>query len=442
MKKFLIFITVFFFCENTFSQEYNTTFYSTETSNIVSNSIADFEFDNNGNVWITHGSPQNGVSMFNGTSFVNYIPDINIPTDVTFKDIEIDNNNNIWVLVWQKFEYGYNNGCNCYPTGYSRALLFFDGTNWEYYTPSNSELPTISYGSIKTDSIGNVWFITNDGLSKFDGTDLTVYNPPFSTLPTPENFYENNRMEIDDNNTIWIVSNGLISFNNENWILYPYSTNFYFDAVLTIHNNNIYLGKDGSGGSTGAPFIKFDGNTYMSYTESYENCDLSNDIEAGYKGFCYLDFDSQGNLWAGFGSESYVDNEYIGIKNLTDCTYYLTGIYLGYSKLKIDNQDNIWMRSGENGGLVKMSPNNLNTEEYILTKKLLYPNPATNEITIINTQDSKYEYYIYDISGKLVQNNKALYNQPIDISQLQQGVYVLKTISDDNGVEIHKLVKK
>lgn len=442
MKKFLIFITVLFFCENTFSQEYNTTFYNTENSNIVSNYVNDFDFDNNGNVWIIYGNSELGLSMFDGTSFINYVPDINIPTDVTFKDIEIDSNNNIWILVWQKFEYGYNNGCNCYPIGYSRALLFFDGTNWEYYTPTNSQLPTTHYGSIKTDSFGDVWFITNDGLSKFDGTDLTVYNPPFSTLPTPGNLYENNFMEIDDNNTIWIVSNGLISFNNENWILYPYSTNFYFNAVLTIHNNNIYLGVDGSGGSLGAPFIKFDGNTYMSYTESYENCDLSNDIEAGYKGFCYLDFDSQGNLWAGFGSESYVDNGYIGIKNLTDCTYYLTGIYLGYSKLKIDNQDNIWMRSGWYEGLVKMSPNNLNTEEYILTNKLLYPNPATNEITITNNQDSGYEYFIYDISGKLVQNSKAVFNEPIDISQLQQGVYVLKTISDDNGVEIHKLVKK
>src|SRR5690606_15219252 len=97
MKKFLIFITVLFFCENTFSQEYNTTFYSTETSNIVSNSIADFEFDNNGNVWITHGSPQNGVSMFNGTSFVNYTPNIEIPNTVTFRDIQIDENNNIWI---------------------------------------------------------------------------------------------------------------------------------------------------------------------------------------------------------------------------------------------------------------------------------------------------------------------------------------------------------
>lgn len=55
---------------------------------------------------------------------------------------------------------------------------------------------------------------------------------------------------------------------------------------------------------------------------------------------------------------------------------------------------------------------------------------------------SAQNYHINFSKGKLVQNNKALYNQPIDISQLQQGVYVLKTISDDNGVEIHKLVKK
>src|SRR5690606_29241858 len=343
MKKFLIFIIVLFFCENAFSQEYNTTFYSTETSNIVSNSIADFEFDNNGNVWITHGSAQYGISMFNGTSFVNYIPDINIPTDVTFKDIEIDNNNNIWVLVWQKFEYGYNNGCNCYPIGYSRALLFFDGTNWEYYTPTNSQLPTISYGSIKTDSLGNVWFITSQGLSRFDGNNLVVYSPSAFSLPTPENFYENNFMEIDDNDIVWIASFGLISFNNGNWVLYSNPIEPYpFYEVSKIYNNNIYL--DG--------YYKFDGNNFTIFS-SYNGCDFYDDL--GFYGIDKLDFDSQGNLWITYVPQSgfYINDSfyYVSLKRTENCSYYLSGEwyesgedyeYVGCSQMKIDNYDNIW----------------------------------------------------------------------------------------------------
>lgn len=444
MKKLFFFI-VFLLCSSvSFAQIDNVdiTFYNTENSNIVSNYVNDFDFDNNGNVWITHGNSELGLSMFDGTSFINYIPDINIPTDVTFKDIEIDNNNNIWVLVWQKFEYG----CNCYPIGYSRALLFFDGTNWEYYTPSNSQLPTIYYGSIKTDSLGNVWFITNDGLSKFDGTNTIIYNPPISTLPSPENFSENNFMEIDDNDIIWIVKEGLISFNNGSWSLYPYSFPGYFNAVLTIHDNSIYLGQGGYEGSLGDAFFKFNGNTYEGYTEFYETCDLSNDIEAGYKGICFLDFDSQGNLWAGFGSESDVYNEetgeyiYIGIKNLTDCLHHLTGIGLSNTKLKIDNQDNVWVRSNE--GLLRLSSENLNIANNNVVNSFIYPNPVRDQLTITNNQDSEYEYSIYDISGKLLQKDTAIYNQPISVSQLQQGTYVVKTISNNENYRNYKFIKR
>src|SRR5690606_33026230 len=321
--------------------------------------------------------------------------------------------------------------------------LFFDGTNWEYYTTTNSQLPTISYGSIKTDSLGNVWFITSQGLSRFDGNNLVVYSPSAFSLPTPENFYENNFMEIDDNDIVWIASFGLISFNNGNWVLYSNPIEPYpFYEVSKIYNNNIYL--DG--------YYKFDGNNFTIFS-SYNGCDFYDDL--GSYGIDKLDFDSQGNLWITYVPQSgfYINDSfyYVSLKRTENCSYYLSGEwyesgedyeYVGCSQMKIDNYDNIWGVKNYSEGLIKMSFIGLNTNEYELQNSIIYPNPAIDEFTITNNQDSGYEYFIYDISGKLVQNSKALYNQPIDISQLQQGVYVLKTISDDNGVEIHKLVKK
>lgn len=437
-------------CLTSFSQISNFTIYNTENSNISANTIADFDFDSSGNVWITHGNPQNGLSKFNGSTFVNYIPNVQIPIDAKFADIEIDINNNIWILVTQKFQSSFNNGCNCYPITYARSILFFDGTNWVYYTPTNSALPSTAYGSIKADSLGNIWFLTNQGLSKFDGINVTVHNPPTSLLPIVSNFYENNFIDIDANNSVWIASNGaLLSFINNIWTTHQSSTSLNFDAILTVNNSNIYLGTDGSGGSLGGPFYKFDGTNFTSYLNYYEGCNLSNDVTSS-NGFCYIDFDSIGNLWVGYGSESFVYNEetnesnYAGIKNLTNCQNYLEGLPLAYSKLKINNEDDLWMIYGnEIGGLIKVNSLNLNTEKYTLSNKILYPNPTKEEFTISSIgNDVFFEYNIYDITGRKVSKGTSLYNKPINIKELSQGTYIINISSDNHKFHDFKIIKQ
>lgn len=448
MKKYICFILVLS-CFSSFSQVSNFTIYNDQNSNIVTNSVADFEFDTNGNVWITHGNPQDGISKFNGTDFVNYIPNIPIPVDARFADIEIDNNNNIWILVWQKFQYSYNNGCNCYPLNYARSVLFFDGTNWVYYTPTNSALPSTAYGSIKADNIGNIWFLTNQGLSKFNGSNLTVFNPPTSLLPSVSNFYENNFIEIDANNKVWIASaGGLLGFSNNIWTTHQFSASLDFDAILTISNSDIYLGTDGSGGSLGGPFYKFDGSNFISYENNYEACDLSNDINSS-NGFCYLDVDSQGNLWGGYGSESFGFNEetneyyYLGIKNITTCQNYLEGLSIAYSKLKIDNQDNLWMIYYENEGLLKMQSTNLTINEHITSRKILYPNPTTDEFIISNVENSlPFKYNIYNLKGEMTLKGISSYNEPININELCKGTYIISVFSDNYKIDNYKLVKQ
>lgn len=81
----------------------------------------------------------------------------------------------------------------------------------------------------------------------------------------------------------------------------------------------------------------------------------------------------------------------------------------------------------------QLSPNS-NTDTY-LTNNLIYPNPATNYITIEqNNHQQSTSIQILNINGQLVMNNKYSYliKQKIDISHLHKGLYVLKITNDMN----------
>lgn len=73
----------------------------------------------------------------------------------------------------------------------------------------------------------------------------------------------------------------------------------------------------------------------------------------------------------------------------------------------------------------------------------IYPNPISDKL-FVNTGSSEIgamTITIMDANGKLVKKIKALANQPIDISDLGKGIYVLY-IETIKGVVIKKVVKK
>ena len=71
----------------------------------------------------------------------------------------------------------------------------------------------------------------------------------------------------------------------------------------------------------------------------------------------------------------------------------------------------------------------------------LYPNPASNYFTL-NTTTSKVE--IYSITGQFVKSfnaNQSRENQ-FPISDLKQGMYIVKTLNENNEVKVMKLLKQ
>ena len=70
---------------------------------------------------------------------------------------------------------------------------------------------------------------------------------------------------------------------------------------------------------------------------------------------------------------------------------------------------------------------------------VLFPNPVENYLNI--QYDSKIDSFeLYDLHGKLYLQANAI-NQQIDLSELSQGVYIMKLYSDSEIVDCRRVVK-
>jgi hypothetical protein len=71
----------------------------------------------------------------------------------------------------------------------------------------------------------------------------------------------------------------------------------------------------------------------------------------------------------------------------------------------------------------------------------LFPNPASNLVNI--ESDSDGELSIYSIGGKLlVSNHVSIGNNSIDISELNAGLYIVRTFVKDGTSQYGKLLVK
>ena len=77
--------------------------------------------------------------------------------------------------------------------------------------------------------------------------------------------------------------------------------------------------------------------------------------------------------------------------------------------------------------------------EEVTAENSIYPNPATDHITI-NSTDNVQRVEIYNMQGQLVKAETGAVNN-ISVKDLANGMYTLK-LTTDNGTSIHKIVKK
>ncbi|MDA9066900.1 T9SS type A sorting domain-containing protein [Flavobacteriales bacterium] len=78
---------------------------------------------------------------------------------------------------------------------------------------------------------------------------------------------------------------------------------------------------------------------------------------------------------------------------------------------------------------------------------MIFPNPATDNVTIRFNQPGNFTVLLFDASG-----NRVLFNEvtieseenetSIDIKTLSSGIYLVKIISDDGKeIEVKKIIK-
>jgi hypothetical protein len=84
----------------------------------------------------------------------------------------------------------------------------------------------------------------------------------------------------------------------------------------------------------------------------------------------------------------------------------------------------------------------LTTEQFQIPQFSLYPNPVVNGLVTINGKSpEKLNVSIFDILGKRVRSATVANNEPLDVSNLKSGMYILQ-IEQNNTVVSKKLVIK
>ena len=81
----------------------------------------------------------------------------------------------------------------------------------------------------------------------------------------------------------------------------------------------------------------------------------------------------------------------------------------------------------------------LSIDSFATSEFLIFPNPIQETLTIqSNLEISKIE--IYDCIGKLILKEKGI--EKINLSNLKQGIYLLKIFGENGKIETNKILKK
>lgn len=88
----------------------------------------------------------------------------------------------------------------------------------------------------------------------------------------------------------------------------------------------------------------------------------------------------------------------------------------------------------------------INQAREISLNHLVYPNPTTDYLILkieeINIETSDFQYFLYDIGGKLIQNdNVRSLETTIDFSQLSSANYLLRIIQKGKEIKTYKIIK-
>jgi ligand-binding sensor domain-containing protein len=135
---------------------------------LIYDQVRDMTVDHNNEVWATMSEfgqiTQGGVARYDGTAWELFTSsNSNIPTQVV-EGIAVDAQNNKWI-------------------GSNMGLIKYDGFNWIVYHTGNSGISGDNVTDVLVDSLNRVWAMTGGAIDIFDGTTWTHINSSNSPCP-------------------------------------------------------------------------------------------------------------------------------------------------------------------------------------------------------------------------------------------------------------------
>ena len=127
-------------------------------------------------------------------------------------------------------------------------------------------------------------------------------------------------------------------------------------------------------------------------------------------------------------------------------TFNLTGAVIGTYKVYVTNPDGQKDSTTFNlinscSTVARFVNNNVKNKTGIDTKNIIYPNPAHDEVNLINRNSGQSTIQLMDHNGRLLQVvRSSSTNLKLNVSNLSSGMYFIKIITG-NKVELQKFIK-
>jgi hypothetical protein len=284
-----------------------------------------------------------------------------------------------------------NNHC-CGDINFVRAIKFFNGELYvggKFHDSLNNPMNIARYD-------GNTWKSVGDGLTgSFAGVnDMEIYNDELYVAGV----FKKSEGNPDNNIARWDgeewheVGGGTAGIGNGSSQIYD----------LHVYNNELYAAGIFSfaGGVPAQRIAKWDGQQWCGLGSTFDNVISGIGV---YNNELYIG----GGFWTIDGDSILRIAKWIG-GNYTDTC----------------------------GAIIGVEENNIETFELEI-----YPNPATNLLTIKTNAVGKAEYFIYDINGRKITQSSILNGQSvIDVSSFAKGLYLLQVQTDKGSVN-RKFIK-
>ncbi len=380
--------------------------------------------DKSGNYWFATVS---GIYKYDGTTWTNYDRTTNNIFTDWWQDILEDNEGNLWFAGWN-------------------YLLKFDGESWTHYNEKDGFQSNYIDG-LYQGSDGKIWIGTRGGIYYWNGTNF-IHDTDSNSELTGKSVYS--FIEDADGNLIASTYIGLFIKNNGVWERWENSPSGWFRDSYKDKNNIIWFASTNG-------LYKYEGNEFIRYTSNdglagntindiYREEDTgifwfstSNGIsklvpdvvaeindEKSAQTTYSVQIESQGITkpfqFSSNGSE-FIKNDGL-FENLEagDYTFYVTNAY-----------DTITIEY-----TVKETQTGI--EDFNHLNIGIYPNPTSGLLRIDGQNLNKVE--VFNINGiKILSKDLNPDANYIDISELEDAIYIISIIEDDNIYQ-KKIIKQ